>query len=123
MAAGGRHGCIFLRVAQMSRIFLIACLALLLGGCHPNRSLPPTPQLTPVPTTLNRLIDAALDKAGRFLVTKQSEDGAWRSEVYGFLKDGPSLTPHVAVMLMQLPDDRPTDQAVQKARRYLQTVG
>ena len=40
-------------------------------------------------------LDAALEKAARYLVAKQSADGAWRSETYGALRDGPSLTPLV----------------------------
>src|SRR5207249_3198638 len=47
-------------------------------------------------------IDAALASAARFLVSRQSPDGAWRSETYGFLRDGPSLTPHVLSTLFFL---------------------
>ena len=31
-----------------------------------------------------------------FLMERQDDDGAWRSETYGFLRDGASLTPSVA---------------------------
>lgn len=52
-------------------------------------------------------IDASLSAASRFMVARQSPDGAWRSGVYGFFKDGPSLTPHVASCLFFMPDSRP----------------
>src|SRR5437867_1085362 len=44
-------------------------------------------------------IDRSLALAARFLVAGQSPDGAWRSEQYGGLKDGPSLTPPILKFL------------------------
>jgi squalene-hopene/tetraprenyl-beta-curcumene cyclase len=70
-----------------------ACLsaAVFVGGCAAGR-----------PALLTR-IDASLASAGRFLVSRQSADGAWRSDVYGFFKGGPPLTPHVMSTLLFLP--------------------
>jgi squalene-hopene/tetraprenyl-beta-curcumene cyclase len=48
-------------------------------------------------------LDAALDRAARFLMSKQSSDGTWRSETYGALRDGTSLTPLVMSALLFLP--------------------
>ena len=48
-------------------------------------------------------IDAALVKAAHYIVAKQSADGAWRSETYGALRDGPALTPYVMSCLFFLP--------------------
>jgi len=48
-------------------------------------------------------VDIALQKAARYLVSKQSPDGAWRSETYGAMRDGPSLTPLVMSALLFLP--------------------
>jgi len=48
-------------------------------------------------------IDAALAAAARFLVARQSEDGAWRSETHECFRDGPELTPHVLASLFFLP--------------------
>lgn len=47
-------------------------------------------------------IDAALAAAARYMVAKQSPDGAWRSEVYGCFRDGPTLTPYVMSSLFFL---------------------
>jgi hypothetical protein len=41
-------------------------------------------------------IESAIARARSFLDSRQSPDGAWRSRVYGFFKDGPTLTGHVA---------------------------
>lgn len=40
-------------------------------------------------------IDCSLQRAERFLMNAQSQDGTWRSQVYGSLRDGIALTPHV----------------------------
>ncbi len=45
------------------------------------------------------------------LVSKQSADGAWRSETYGALRDGPSLTPLVMSAILFLPQSGPQGQA------------
>ena len=64
-----------------------------------------------------------LNKATAFLQTKQSPDGAWRSETYGLLKSGQSLTPFVLFALTDsLTDNRqPSEGAIQKAIAFLRT--
>lgn len=57
---------------------------------------------TPASPLVSR-IDSSLQRAARCLVQQQSPDGAWRSQTYGFLKDGPSLTSIVAGCLFFLP--------------------
>src|SRR5580765_4828925 len=89
---------------RSSRVILL--IALLLGGCQPNRSVPSTPKPYPAPTELNKKINASLQLASQYLIQHQSPDGSWRSETYGFLKDGSSLTPHVAIVLSELPQAR-----------------
>src|SRR3954467_15744761 len=106
----------------MARHVLIFLLALAICGCHPNRGAPVTPQPSPVPTQLTRQINKSLSAAAQYLIQHQSPDGAWRSQTYGFLKDGASLTPHVEVFLNQLPRKFETAGAVENAKRFLRTV-
>ncbi|MCA9539282.1 MAG: terpene cyclase/mutase family protein [Myxococcales bacterium] len=48
-------------------------------------------------------IDAALNRGAAFLLARQGEDGAWRSEDYGAFKDGYSQTPFVLSALLFAP--------------------
>jgi hypothetical protein len=75
-------------------------------------SAPATPSL---PTT----IDAALQKAGRFLAEKQRADGAIPSRTYAALKDGWSLTPLAALALRMVPPEPAAAAAYQRAVEYL----
>src|SRR5437763_12758377 len=88
---------------HLARHISILLLGLMVCGCHPNRGAPTTPQPLLVPTELTRKINKSLSAAAQYLIQRQSPDGAWRSETYGFLKDGASLTPHVTAFLNQLP--------------------
>ena len=58
------------------RFHAAAAVVLLLGAS----AAPANPGDNP---GLVRRLDAALEKAARYLVSKQSADGAWRSETYG----------------------------------------
>ena len=69
------------------RTFLGHCAALTLG-----RFAIAEPQ-----GTAQRL--AARERAARFLIGRQSRDGAWRSNVYGAFKDGRALTPLACLAL------------------------
>lgn len=51
-------------------------------------------------------IDASLARAGSYLISKQSDNGAWQSETYGCFKAGLALTPHVMNALFFLPQIR-----------------
>ena len=65
-------------------------------------------------------INAALRRAAQFLVSKQAPDGAWRSETYGAMRDGPSLTPLIMSALLFLPQAGPEGQAaLRKGADYL----
>jgi len=108
---------------HLARSNLVLLLGVLLCGCQPNRSVPSTPRTYPAPTALTKKINASLELASGFLIQHQSPDGSWKSETYGFLKDGPSLTPNVAAFLSQLPQAKfKTTAAVENARRFLRTV-
>jgi hypothetical protein len=52
--------------------------------------------------TMDEQIQRALSAAGRFLVERQSADGAWRSNRYGNFKDGDALTPLALFALCQI---------------------
>src|ERR1051325_6228971 len=107
---------------HLARHILILLAAVLVCGCHPNRGAPTTPQPSPVPTQLTRKINKSLESAVQYLIPHQSPDGAWRSETYGFLKDGASLTPHVAVFLNRLPRRFEALGSVENAKKFLRTV-
>jgi hypothetical protein len=95
----------FRRVAYV--LFFAFCASAAMGEDHGN-------------TESVRRIDAALDKAARYLLSKQSADGAWRSETYGALRDGPSLTPLVMSALLFLPQSGDKGQvALSKGAEYL----
>jgi squalene-hopene/tetraprenyl-beta-curcumene cyclase len=65
-------------------------------------------------------IDAALGRSARYLVSKQSRDGAWRSETYGCLREGPALTAYVMSGLFFLPQDGDEPRAAfRKGVQYL----
>ncbi|HLY73381.1 MAG TPA: prenyltransferase/squalene oxidase repeat-containing protein [Planctomycetota bacterium] len=60
---------------------------------------------------------AAAKKAAAFLWSKQDPDGAWRSQTYGLLRSGQSLTPFVLLALLGAPD-APRD-AVDRAVSFI----
>jgi len=94
--------------------FLAAVI--MLAGCQKTTPTPTPPAAPPPAKQLDR-IDDALRAAAKYLTSKQSPDGAWRSETYGALKDGASLTPLALEALSRLDDtDAP---AVEKATQYL----
>jgi Squalene-hopene cyclase C-terminal domain/Prenyltransferase and squalene oxidase repeat len=47
-----------------------------------------------------------LEKAGRYLWSRQSEDGGFHSGVYGLLRSGQSLTPFALGALLDVPESR-----------------
>lgn len=68
---------------------------------------------------LRARIDASLTAAAEFLTARQSEDGAWRSQQYGALRAGPSLTPHVLSALYFLPRGHADRSALSRGVDYL----
>ncbi len=82
---------------------LLGVLALV-AGCSAEKPKAPAKTVPQKATEeRGRRIDGSLAAAARFLVSKQSDDGAWRSPVYGAFRDGPELTPHVLSCLYFLP--------------------
>src|SRR2546421_1968340 len=81
------------------KALLCALLAVICAGCSPTGAEAPRTEsaaLSRGDVDLLARIDRAQARAIRYLLAHQSSDGAWRSETYGFLKDGPSLTAHIA---------------------------
>ncbi|MCY2929126.1 MAG: hypothetical protein NTV86_06450 [Planctomycetota bacterium] len=93
----------------MKRLAGIACLACVaLAGCRDDNA------------ALVARIDRSLAAAGRFLIDRQSPDGAWRSQTYGALRLGPALTPYVISALYFMPQAGPdTRLAYRKGVDYL----
>ncbi len=83
----------------------LLAVVLLAGGCSAEKPKPPAKADAKAArkAELVRRVDKALAAAASFLVAKQSDDGAWRSETYGCFRDGPELTPHVLSALFFLP--------------------
>lgn len=77
----------------------------------------------PEEASLTDRIDLALQAGVKFLISRQSPDGAWRSQAYGMMKDGPSLSPSVLACLYDLPhSDYATSEACRKGSAYLSTL-
>lgn len=72
---------------------------------------------------LEQRVDAALERSTRFLVARQAEDGSWRSEVYGTLRDGVTLTPPILKALQFGPQFEGSQQACERAVSYLTGLG
>jgi squalene-hopene/tetraprenyl-beta-curcumene cyclase len=88
-------------------------LAILLFACAANAE-------APAGGNSDQRIEAALVRGAKYLVSKQSPDGAWRSETYGAMRDGPSLTPLVMSALLFLPQGGAEGQVVlSKGASYL----
>ena len=69
---------------------------------------------------LLRQIDGSLEAAASYLVSKQSPDGAWRSETYGMFRQGPTLTPYVMSALFFLEQGgAPARASFRRGVRYL----
>lgn len=67
-------------------------------------------------------IDEAVGRAAGFLAGKQAADGAWQSEVYGPLKDGPSLTAFIAAALVKIKDGGAVEPTLSRAIGYLASI-
>lgn len=90
-------------------VVVILAAAASCGGCGERE-----------PERLDARIDRALERAGAYLRSKQSPDGAWRSETYGTLRDGITLTPPITkTLLMLAPVDAPAPPPCRRAAAYL----
>jgi hypothetical protein len=71
----------------------------------------------PLPLALE--IDRSLERGAAFLLARQDDDGAWRSDVYGAFKGGDALTPLVLRALDALPPTPEARRAVARGTDYL----
>jgi squalene-hopene/tetraprenyl-beta-curcumene cyclase len=118
-----------MQMAKCKWRILMTLLLLLLGtaglicvqGCGGVRSDSPPPQTSEVSENFGSLkrLDGALATAEKYLIDHQDADGAWRSDVYGVFKDGPSLTPLVLATLLEMPPSAEAEAACQKGASYL----
>jgi squalene-hopene/tetraprenyl-beta-curcumene cyclase len=85
-----------------------------LAGCGTRATVIGPPE----PTRVER-IDGALSAALQYLRGCQSDDGSWRSDVYGHFKDGPSLTPLALRTLLVLPGSKDAQASCRKGSAFL----
>jgi hypothetical protein len=104
----------------MSRRLSVALVFVALG-C--SRQEPPDDRPIPPPHPVTR--QQALADGVEYLLARQSQDGAWRSDVYATFKDGTALTP-LAVTALQAAGDAgvragPVEAAVARGCEFLAT--
>jgi squalene-hopene/tetraprenyl-beta-curcumene cyclase len=98
----------------MPRAPLLAAL-ILFGGCS-------RPASHSSPARLGETRDArivARDRGVAYLLSRQSADGAWRSDIYGQFKNGDALTPQVVVALQRCPETPEIVAAVERGIAWL----
>jgi squalene-hopene/tetraprenyl-beta-curcumene cyclase len=106
----------------LRRLWPALAAVVLLTGCggQPPNSSPGAAALEPGrPQSRLERIDAALRAAAGFLLSAQSADGSWKSEVYGQFKEGDALTPIVLVTLLDLPETPHSPEAIERGAKYL----
>ena len=72
----------------------------------------------PADTLVGR-IDAAVARGVAFLVKQQGADGGFRSDTYGNMKDGITLTPHVLEALTRVERTAGAEAALRRGKVYL----
>lgn len=101
-------------------LLLFVPVSLLVQGCGGARSDSPAPQVPEVSKEFDRFDrERALAAATEYLIDRQDADGAWRSDVYGVFKDGPSLTPLVLDTLLAIAPSSRSRAACEKGAAYL----
>jgi hypothetical protein len=69
--------------------------------------------------SLSDRINESIASALQYLMDRQSTDGAWRSEIYAPLKDGPSLTSLIGATFASLKNTVDVESATYRAAKYL----
>ncbi|MCS7016836.1 MAG: hypothetical protein NZM42_12050, partial [Gemmatales bacterium] len=103
---------------SVSPVGLALCVLILawITACHKSPP-PPAPKRSP------RNPELALAEGVKFLLQRQAEDGAWRSEYYATFRDGTALTPLVLLALQYAHDSgydsAELSQAIQQGIDFL----
>jgi squalene-hopene/tetraprenyl-beta-curcumene cyclase len=117
---------------NFKRWLIVASLGVCLGGCYQKHDvLPSTTTATqPLNSDLSTTEDAdprqpdpdsMTRRAAEFLWSKQADDGSWRSETYGLLGSGQSLTPFVVNALLQDSAADPPTGAIDSALKFMRS--
>lgn len=94
-------------------VLVLLCVGAIAGGIVLLRQRQPAPAVAvvpdddsvppPRPSTRKQPTQAITDGVN-FLISRQSEDGAWRSDVYATFKDGTALTPFAITAIQEAQD-------------------
>src|SRR5262245_24421682 len=106
----------------LQRLWPALVAVVLLTGCggQPPNSPPGAAAREPGrPQSRLERIDAALRATAGFLLSTQSDDGSWKSDVYGQFKEGDALTPSVLLTLLDLPETPQSPEAIERGTKYL----
>jgi len=96
------------------RLQILLCFALALTGCKKAES-----QLVVEEPAWERSFDRGID----FLLSRQSKDGAWCSDLYGHFREGDALTPLVIVALLRAPESEKTRAAIARGLEWMGQFG
>jgi len=107
----GREACLY---EGSRRQFLVAALAGLVG-C--SRRSDDAEMSAPKQASFEARTSIARQRGVNFLLSRQDEDGAWRSDTYGTFKDGTALTPLVLHALLTTAPE--SQKPIERAAAYL----
>jgi squalene-hopene/tetraprenyl-beta-curcumene cyclase len=104
---------------------ILLCGGVVLAGCGKSGPDPSETANRGEQSAAARIdrIDRARTRAARYLLARQDvRDGAWRSDNYAALKDGPSLTPLAFHALLCVPAFQDLESPCRKAADYLASI-
>ena len=97
------------KAQQPKTIVTAILLATICCGCSNDRQITAPPTVVPPVTLEQPKPNEIVGDACKFLLSKQSDDGSWKSEHYGLLKSGQALTPFVLYSLLQSGTEIPAE--------------
>jgi hypothetical protein len=99
---------------------LPATLAALAGCQRRGEEAPPSSTVEPKEQLPSERLSRARNRAADFLISRQTDQGAWCSDTYGTFKDGTALTPLVLNALLAAAPER--QEAIRKAAAHLASM-